>query len=501
MTVARKVARNSLVQFAGRGVTMSVSLAALTLLARYLGPLRFGQYQLVIAFLTLVNVSDLGVATIAVRHLATTDRDPDELMGNVLTVRTLLAFASSALAIAASFALGYPYEIKMAIAVASLSFPLTIFSGSFNATFAANLRMEYAAIGNIAQAVIGLSAMLAVVQSGGGLVRLVVAYDAGVLANSIVCIYFARRFVRPHFRFDLHYSRQVVREALPLGLAVLVITAYGRIDIVLLKAFTDSESVGYYGFAYRVVDLAFPLSFFFVGSVFPLLSSFYVEGKHDEFKTLYQRSHDILSLVGMSIVTVIILFAPPMVRLIGGADYAAAVTSMQVLSMAVALIWLSNLADHGLIAIGRQGALLWIAASGLAVNISVNLVLIPIYGKEGAAAATVITEAAVLLPALFIMSRYIGEAPSFWVAGRLLPIIGVAGVMVYALHLSWETEAVLTFVLFGAGIALMRIVSPSDIKMLLGRHGAVDATVAGARIEAGLPLAAQDTVAGRGTGG
>lgn len=485
MTVARNVARNSLVQFAGRGVTMGISLAVLTLLSRYLGPHRFGQYQLVIAFLTLVNVSDLGVATIAVRHLATTERDPDELMGNVLTVRTLLAFVSSALAIAASFALGYPYEIKMAIAVASLSFPLTIFSGSFNATFAAKLRMEYAALGNIAQAVVGLSAMAVVVNGGGGLVRLVVAYDAGVLANSLVCIYFARRFVRPHFRFDFRYSRQVVREALPLGLAVLIITAYGRIDIVLLKAFTDSESVGYYGFAYRVVDLAFPLSFFFVGSVFPLLSTFHVENKHAEFKRLYQRSHDVLSLVGMSLVTAIILFASPLVRLIGGAEYGAAVTSMQVLSMAVALIWLSNMLDHGLIAIGKQSALLGIAVGGLAVNISVNLVLIPIYGKEGAAAATVITEAAVLLPALIILSRYLGETPSFWVAGRLLPIIGVAGVMVYALHLPWETEAVLTFVLFGVGVALTRIVSLHDIRALLSKHEPVDPLVQAQRVEAG----------------
>jgi O-antigen/teichoic acid export membrane protein len=151
MTEAQKVARNSLVQFAGRGVTMGASIVALALLSQYLGPHRYGQYQLVIAFLTLVNVSDLGVATIAVRHLSTTERDPDELMANVLTVRTVLALVSSALAIGAAWALGYPSDIKIAIAVASLSFPLTIFSGSFNAAFAANLRMEYAVIGNIAQ--------------------------------------------------------------------------------------------------------------------------------------------------------------------------------------------------------------------------------------------------------------------------------------------------------------------------------------------------------------
>ena len=96
--------------------------------------------------------------------------------------------------------------------------------------------------------------------------------------------------------------------------------------------------------------------------------------------------------------------------------------------------------------------LLWIACLGLVFNVIVNLILIPIYGKEGAAAATVMTEAVVLLPALYILSRYIGSAPSFWVTGRLLPVAGVAGVMVYALHLPWETE----FVLVGRAVRRWR---------------------------------------------
>lgn len=478
MSTSRRIARNSLLQLGGRALTMSIALGTLTILSRYLGPTRFGQYQLVIAFLTLVNVSDFGVATIAARHLSTTKRDPDELMGNVLTIRAVLAIVSSILAVSASYILNYPQEIKTAIAIASLSFPFTIATGAYNATFMANLRMEFAAIGNIAQSVVGLAAIAAVALTGGGIIRVIVAYDAGVLANSLVCLFFARKFVRPHFRWDFHYSRQVLTEALPLGLAVLVITAYGRIDMVLLKAFTDSDSVGYYGFSYRVVDLAFPLSFFFVGSVFPLLSNYHHDGDHAQFKQLYQRSHDVLSLIGMSLVTGIILFAEPLVRILGGHEYDQSVRSMQVLSMAVALIWISNLVDHGLIAIGKQGSLLWIACIGLTVNIGANLILIPMYGKEGAAAATVMTEAAVLVPALFLMSRYIGAAPSFWVAGRLLPIIGVASVMVYAVHLSWETEAVLTCVLFGVGIAAFRIISLQDVRSLLQRHERVEPAAA-----------------------
>jgi O-antigen/teichoic acid export membrane protein len=482
MTVARTVARNSLVQLGGRGITMVVSLATLSLLSRYLGPEDFGKYQFVIAFLLLVNVSDFGVATLAVRHLSTGEREPDDLMGNVLVVRSALALLSTVIAIAIALVIGYPPEITGGIAVAALSFPLMIAAGAYGATFAANLRMEYATFGNIAQAVVTLASMGAVAASGGGLIELLLAFDAGILANSLVCWFFSRRFVRARLTFDMAYSTRLLREAAPLGLAVLIITAYGRLDILLLRAFTDDESVGYYGFAYRIVDLAFPLSFFFVGSVFPLLSTYHAEGRSDEFRRLYRRAQDVLSIASIGIVTAVVLFAAPIVRIIGGADYAPALVSMQVLVGAVALIWLSNLADHGLIATGRQSALLWIAMTGLAVNVASNLVLIPMYHEEGAAVATVLTEAAVLLPAVALLARYTHEAPSVVAAARMLPIALLSALAVYALPLPWVVEVAVVAAIFGAGMFLMRVISFSEMRTLLRRSEPVKLK----RLEAGV---------------
>ncbi len=108
-------------------------------------------------------------------------------MGNVLTVQLVLGVIAAAAAIAISFIMQYPADVKMAMAVASLSFLLIIFSGPFNATFAAHLRMEYAVAGNIAQALTLLAGVTAVVVLGRGLVALLVAYDAAILANSAVC--------------------------------------------------------------------------------------------------------------------------------------------------------------------------------------------------------------------------------------------------------------------------------------------------------------------------
>jgi hypothetical protein len=116
--------------------------------------------------------------------------------------------------------------------------------------------------------------------------------------------------------------------------------------------------------------------------------------------------------------TLMIMFARPLVQIVGGSDYEPAVNSLRILSIAFGLIWLSNLVDHSLIAVGRQRVLFVNACIGLVVNVTANLVLIPVYGQDGAAVATVLTEIAVLLPALVVLSSYLGRLPSFWVAWR-----------------------------------------------------------------------------------
>lgn len=470
MNVAQNVARNSLVQFGGRGITMVVQLATLTLLSRYLGPAQFGHYQVVIAFLLLLNLTDLGISTISARQLSTGEHDAEEVLGNVLVIRTVLSAASMALAVMVALVADYTRAERQAIAVASLSFPFMLFSNTYAAIFVARLRMEYAAAGAVAQSLTTLALMGAVAATGGGIIRMLVAYDLGFLANSAVCLYFARNFVRPTFSLDRALVRRILHDTAPLGAAIILTTVYGRIDIVLLRSFTDGDSVGYYGFAYRAVDLAAPLSFMFIASVFPLLARYHAEADNEQFRRLYQRAHDVLTMFGLSLLTMIILFAGPVVEIVGGGAYAPAVTSLRILSLAFGLIWLSNLADYGLIAVGRQRVSLAIACVGLVVNLSSNAILIPRYGAEGAAVATVLTELAVLGPAVFMLGRYIGGRPSFWVAWRLVPVAALAGLVVYLLHLPWFGEAAVAALLMGGGIAVSRVVSLSDLRALVRRH-------------------------------
>ncbi|MEX0749363.1 MAG: flippase [Dehalococcoidia bacterium] len=473
MTVAQQVARNSIVQLGGRGVSIAASLLTLMLLSRYLGPDVYGQYQVVLAFLVITNLSDLGVNVIAVRHLTAGERSPDEIMGNLLTLRTGMAVFSTAVAASGALILGGrdTGQTVMAILVASLSFPLTIIAGTYAATFQANMRMEFIALSSITQGWVSLAGMVLVAMSGGGLILMLVAYNVGALASSVVAFIFVRQFVKPRFLFDRGFIGTLVRQVAPIAGSALLTVSYDRLGVLLLKWFTDNESVGFYGFAFRSIDLAVPLSVLFVGSAFPVMSRYFASGHTDEFKAMYQRCHDLLSLGGMALVTAAVLFAEPLVQLLGGDEYHQAVTCVRVLAMAVPFLWLGVLAEYGLLAAGRQNVLFFLAGSSVVVNLSANAVLIPVYGKEGAAASMVVTEVAILVAALYILGRAVGEVPSFWVAGRLLPVAGVLALITYALPLWWVPEALLVGALFGIAVAALRIVRIEDVRGLLKRAG------------------------------
>ena len=125
------------------------------------GPYKFGQYQLVIALLLLVNVSDFGIATVAIRHLSWTPlrRSHDGKRADGAAALGVVAARRHRALVRA----GVRAEVKRAMAVASLSFLLTIFSGSFNAAFVGASADGVRRVGNIAQAVVFLAGVSAVV--------------------------------------------------------------------------------------------------------------------------------------------------------------------------------------------------------------------------------------------------------------------------------------------------------------------------------------------------
>ena len=471
LTLSRLVARNTIIQLGGRALTLVIALASLMVLTRYLGVEGIGQYLLVISILGLLNFSDLGLFLITVRELSAGEEDQDVLIGNVLVMRVVTALLSMVLAASVAIALDYPDEVTAAIIVGSVSYLfVAIGSGSLGAVFVANLRMEFQVLANVVQYLTFITLVSLVVVFELGLIPLVLAYNVSILASCITIMITSRRFVSPRLQMNAALWRRIIFASLPAGINTVAWVLYSRIDMVMLSQMKGDEAVGLYGLAYRFVDMAWPLGFFFVGSVYPLLSRHFKSKEDDEFRWLFQRATDVIALLALGPITILVVFAEPILTVIASDEFVPATTTLQILGVAIFPLWMGMLCSYTVLALEKQWWLILTGLAALAINVSANLILIPKYSYEGAAVVTLLTEVSTLSMLMLIIRARLGYVPSFQTAARMIPVLVASAAA--ALYLVPDSiPAQVAIVVPGIIIAyvLSRAISISSIRAILGR--------------------------------
>jgi O-antigen/teichoic acid export membrane protein len=98
--------------------------------------------------------------------------------------------------------------------------------------------------------------------------------------------------------------------------------------------------------------------------------------------------------------------------------------------VASAIAFVNGVIGYTLIAVDRQRNALWLNATGLAVNVALNLVLVPAYGIVAAAVVTLFSELLVLAGSLWLARRHLGFVPGAGVVPAALVAAGAtAGVL------------------------------------------------------------------------
>jgi len=145
--------------------------------------------------------------------------------------------------------------------------------------------------------------------------------------------------------------------------------------------------VAWYGLAYKIYGVLIQPAYFYVNSIFPILS-----GKNEHKKELFWMSVGVLLTVGVGTLIGGWILAPWMVEVLGGAEYTPAVGVLRILGIAWVWSYLGHLLGFTLIANGGQKQMLYLGLMALVLNLGLNWWLIPHYGMIAAAWVTVLTE-------------------------------------------------------------------------------------------------------------
>jgi O-antigen/teichoic acid export membrane protein len=170
-------------------------------------------------------------------------------------------------------------------------------------------------------------------------------------------------------------------------------TVYNDVDKAMLTKIAGPTANGVYTAAYRIVDLAFVPVRAALQAAYP---RFFVLGERAGAGEILAFGRRLLKpLLGYGVVVSVgLLTLAPIVPMVLGDGFENAVGALRGLAILPILRVLHYVAADTLTGIGRQGRRTAIQALVAAMNVGLNLWLIPRYGWQGAVGSSVVSDAA-----------------------------------------------------------------------------------------------------------
>lgn len=198
-------------------------------------------------------------------------------------------------------------------------------------------------------------------------------------------------------RLDREEQRDLLKRALPLAMALVLSQVYFRLVILIMSIVSDPKQTGYFGGSLRAMETLVGIPTIVAGVALPLLAA---AARDDRARLLYaiEGLSEGALIAGVLAVLLASRGAVPVMQIIGGSSFrpAGAVLRIQIAALmfgAMVQIWAVSL-----VALGRQRDLILINAVGLLGLAVFVTALVPAFGAQGGAAASVLGDA--LLAAL-----------------------------------------------------------------------------------------------------
>jgi O-antigen/teichoic acid export membrane protein len=454
--------RNILKLSAGDFVAKVAYFLAFVYLAQKLGTDGYGVLEFALAVRTyLVLLADAGLELWAIREAAK-GLDVRVLASRVIPARLLLA--GVALAATGLFTLlpGNPH-LRLLLPLLTL----TVLVQAFNLkwVFMGQERMARVAIGLIASQLAFAGCVILLVHQPADLLRVAIAF---LTSEFLITVYFWLLFAKLHGALkvvaDWTGIRSVMRPVLTLGAAQCLSLMSYNVDSILIGVMLGPGAVGLYAAAYKPITAVLTAPVTYLQGLFPSFARSFKEDQA-QFRAMVLRSLRFTATFAIPIGVGGTLLAAPVINLLFGPSYAASVPVLQLLSWSAVLVTLRGNFRHTLNAAGRQHLDLTCAGSAAVLNVVLNLLLIPRYGIEGAAAATLASEAFWFLLARYLFTRHVMALPLLPAMWRpLIAGLGMAALLIWGGAMPWLIRAAAAGGVYGA---ILLLLGEPDLKLAL----------------------------------
>lgn len=362
------------------------------LVARYLGPDNFGLLNYAISFAGLfTSFANLGLDSIVIRELVKTPDKKDIILGTVFRLRLMGSFITILLVSITAFLIKEPtFNLLLIVIIASATIFQSI--GVVEQFFQSRVEAKFNVIAQSSSFFIAALLKVLIVFLNKPLIYFAVvqSIESLFLAVGYYFVYRKNNLIISTWKYDSTVAQSLLKDSWPLVLSGVVIAIYMKIDQVMIKNFMEIKEVGYYAAAVKLCEAWYFIPMAVSTSVFPAI----VNAKQKSEK-LYlnrlQKLYDFLAAIAIIIAIPVTFLSGFIIDILFGPKFQPAASVLTIYIWAGVATFLGVASSQYLIAENLTKLSFYRTLIGMIINVIFNLYLIPVYGINGAAIATLIS--------------------------------------------------------------------------------------------------------------
>jgi len=355
----------------------------------------------IVYFYFFSAIATLGLDQFIVKELHQYPENRDQILGTSFFMKVLAGLCCIPLIYLAYLivpAKGTPYSYVFIFSFTGVIQAFNVIDSYFQSEVQSKYIMQVQIIGNVISAII----KLLLIRFKMPLLYFVYAYTFDFLLLSIGYFFTYQRKQRSIFAwtFNLKLSQTLLKYSWPIIISGTAVTLYMKIDQIMLQNMAGVKEAGAYATVASLSEAWNFIPLIIVSSLFPAI----LNARRDDIARYRKRVQDLYNLmVYLSVPTALVItFAAPLIYKLYKPEYAYAAPVLSVHIWSGVFVFLGAASTQFLVAENFTKLTFIRTGFGAAINIILNLILIPHMGMMGSAIATLIAYACATFFIIFI---------------------------------------------------------------------------------------------------
>jgi O-antigen/teichoic acid export membrane protein len=412
--VVKSLIRNKEIKNAGWIIAeqifqMAVSLVVGVLTARYLGPSNYGALNYTASFVTFaLSVATLGMEGVVIKKMIMSPDDEGVYLGSCMLFRFISSILSS-IAIFVIVAVLNPDDRLKWILVFLQSFQLIFKSVQIlDSWFQRHLKSRYVSIGKMVACLIVAGYKIFLLATQKDIVWFALSNSLTDIVVALMLYIFYRTEHGQNLKVSKKKGMEVLSESYHFILSGLMSATYSQMDRIMIGSMMTDVDVGLYTTATAICGMWLFVPNAIINSFRPKILELKKQGNEESYRRRLEQLYSSIIWLCIFASVVICILGNFVIRILYGDDYIGAVSALRI------AIWYETFAMIGtargiwILCENKNKYVKYYLGIGAVVNLILNYVMIPVWGINGAAVATLITQiiTSMIAPLLFKETRY-----------------------------------------------------------------------------------------------